>query len=106
VDWGTILKNTFLYLKIWTSAQSRARNGKAIRKHGKLEIKNLIEKVKTVQNENYTAFFLHWLKILAANLNWILMVEGVENGEKSQNSNKNCIKSLLNFEIIYIEMVI
>jgi hypothetical protein len=39
------------------------------------------------------SFFLHWLKILDAVLNWILMGEGVKNGEKSQNSIKICIKS-------------
>jgi hypothetical protein len=33
------------------------------------------------------------LKILDAVLNWILMGEGVKNGEKSQNSIKNCIKN-------------
>ncbi len=49
------------------------------------------EGVKMGQNKNYTAFFLHWLKILDAVLNWILMGEGVKNGEKSQNSIKNCI---------------
>jgi len=52
------------------------------------------------------SFFLHWLKILDAVLNWILMGEGVKNDEKSKNSIKNCIKSLLNFEIIRKEMVI